>query len=103
MKRWLVLLELCYDVWARAARLRANRAIPSGHSFSSLYAQTHVGIMVRRRVSMHPELPRDACGGTYNTKPWAAEWILVRSGKMLSPVLQMVLRRKDRPLKGSSC
>lgn len=38
--------------------------------------------------------------GTYSTKPWAAERILLRSGKVLRPVLQMVLRRKDLPLEG---
>lgn len=72
--------------------------VSSGHNYSRLYAQMHVGIMLQGRVSVHSELRCDARIGTYSTKPWAAEPILLRSGKTLSPVLQMVLRRKERPL-----
>lgn len=75
---------------------RLQRQVSSGHNYGRLYAQTHVGTMLQGRVSARSELRRGARVGTYSTKPWAAEPILLRSGKTLRPVLQMVLRRKER-------
>lgn len=79
-------------MWAAAE----NCVVSSGHNYSRRYARTHVGIMLQGRVSERSELRCDARAGTYSTKPWAAEPILLRSGKTLRPVLQMVLEREER-------
>lgn len=79
-----------------SGRLGRSCVVSSGHNYSRLYAQTHVGMKLQGRVSARSALRRGARVGTYSTKPWAAEPILLRSGKTLSPVLQMVLRRKER-------
>ncbi len=52
----------------------------------------HGGIRVRGCVSERAFVIHFVhCAETYKRKPRAVEWILVKFGKILSPVLEMVL------------
>lgn len=75
-----------------------NGVISSGHNllcaYNSLYAEMHVGVIVcgfRHSLVCILYCIVLYCNETYNRKSLAVEWILVKSGKILSPVLEIVL------------